>query len=177
VHNYESAHGSLPPVAVTDESGNPLLSWRVLLLPYIAEKPLYEEFRLDEPWDSPHNVKLLDRMPATYKSVRRRMNPAPNHTYIHVFTGPNTPFELGKRVRLVDFERGSANTIMIVEGGEPVPWTKPADIYADPNGPLPEVPGLWPDLIRTAYADGSVQYFKPPNFEPFGDYRPNIALR
>src|SRR5262245_57022294 len=100
MHNYDSEHGALPPAAVTDQSGNPLLSWRVLILPYIEQGDLYNQFHLDEPWDSPHNLTLLERTPMTYKAVSRRMNPPPSHTYVHVFTGPNTPFEIGKQARL-----------------------------------------------------------------------------
>ena len=32
---YEKAHGRLPPAAVTAKDGTPLLSWRVLILPYL----------------------------------------------------------------------------------------------------------------------------------------------
>src|SRR5262249_53057001 len=52
----------LPPAAIADRSNhNPLLSWRVLILSNLrdqASKDLYNQFRLDEPWDSPHNKTL-----------------------------------------------------------------------------------------------------------------------
>ncbi len=37
------------------------------MLPYIEEGNLYNEFRKDEPWDSEHNKKLIERMPETYR--------------------------------------------------------------------------------------------------------------
>ena len=64
-HNYHEANGCLPPAAITDGSGKPLLSWRVALLPFIEASPLYSRFHLDEPWDSPHNLALLDPMPSS----------------------------------------------------------------------------------------------------------------
>jgi len=67
-HSYMEQHGRLPPAAICDAKGRPLLSWRVALLPFIAQGELYRQFKLDEPWDSPHNIKLLDQMPATYDS-------------------------------------------------------------------------------------------------------------
>ena len=65
--NYEAAHKTLPAQAKYDADGKPLLSWRVGILPYIEEQQLYQQFHLDEPWDSPNNIKLLDQMPAVFK--------------------------------------------------------------------------------------------------------------
>ena len=52
------------------------LSWRVLLLPYLEEKTLYEQFHLDEPWDSPNNKKLIERMPTALPFTRFEANGA-----------------------------------------------------------------------------------------------------
>ena len=41
------------------------------LLPYLGQGALYRQFKLDEAWDSPHNIKLLDRMPRIYAAARR----------------------------------------------------------------------------------------------------------
>ena len=84
--------------------GTPLHSWRVLILPYIEQQELYKQFRLDEPWDSTHNIALLDRMPATYAPPGRKKSLlAPNHTICHVFLGTGAAFEGGpcprRRVR------------------------------------------------------------------------------
>src|SRR4051794_10739862 len=65
-HNHNADQGRLPPARVYDKDGRPLYSWRVLILPYLGEKKLYEEFRLDEPWDGPHNKKLLAKMPEVF---------------------------------------------------------------------------------------------------------------
>jgi hypothetical protein len=48
---------------VRDKNGKRLLSWRVALLPYLEEMLLYNEFNLNEPWDSEHNKKLIAKMP------------------------------------------------------------------------------------------------------------------
>src|SRR4051794_36436380 len=48
---YNQEHGSLPPAAVRGADGKPLLSWRVLLLPYLEEAELHGRFKFDEPWD------------------------------------------------------------------------------------------------------------------------------
>ncbi len=59
--NYESSYQKFPAQANYSDDGKPLLSWRVHLLPFMEQDSLYRQFKLDEPWDSPHNIKLLDR--------------------------------------------------------------------------------------------------------------------
>jgi hypothetical protein len=138
-HSYESTHGHLPPAAVCGPDGTPLLSWRVLLLPYLEHDKLFDEFHLDEPWDSEHNRPLLDRMPRLYQvHHQRHVTAPPHHTVLKVFVGPGTPFEPGAKVTLTpaDFPDGLDNTLLFVEAGDPVPWTKPDDIPFDPNQPL-----------------------------------------
>jgi len=66
MHNYESTHGQMPPAVVYGSDGQALHSWRVLILPYIEQGELYRQFKLDEPWDSPHNIQLLPKMPRVY---------------------------------------------------------------------------------------------------------------
>jgi hypothetical protein len=67
IHSYHDVHGFLP-TDVRDADGKPLLSWRVLLLPYLEQEPLYRRFKLDEPWDSENNKPLLALMPEVLRS-------------------------------------------------------------------------------------------------------------
>ena len=66
MHNYHDTYGTFPPAATTDGADKPLLSWRVAILPFLEQQPLYEQFHLDEPWDSPHNKTLIEQMPQVY---------------------------------------------------------------------------------------------------------------
>src|SRR6516165_4525732 len=66
LRNYESTYGFLPPAAIADADGSPLLSWRVAILPFIEQDGLYKQIKLDEPWDSEHNKKLIAQMPEIY---------------------------------------------------------------------------------------------------------------
>jgi Protein of unknown function (DUF1559) len=159
---YEEQKGHLPPAAVTDKDGKPLLSWRVAILPYIEHADLYNQFHLDEPWDSAHNLTLLDQMPITYRVRSRHVNPPANMTYYQVLVGKGTPFETGRTVTFKDFRRGASNTILFVEAVNPVPWTKPEDIPYDPDGPLPPIGGVWPDLMRVGMADGHRNMIRKP---------------
>jgi len=69
LHTYHDAYRALPPAAILSKDGKPLLSWRVAILPFIEQGPLAQQFRTDEPWDSPHNLKLLPQMPPLYAPV------------------------------------------------------------------------------------------------------------
>ena len=70
MYNYREAHGRFPAPAIQGPDGKPLLSWRVAILPYLSENELYQSFKLDEPWDSPHNKPLLERMPQLFAPPR-----------------------------------------------------------------------------------------------------------
>jgi hypothetical protein len=157
--DYQTAKGRLPAWAVHDDKGRPLLSWRVLLLPYLEQQDLYRQFHQDEPWDSPHNMQLLSRIPPEYKSARSaHRTPEAYDTFIHVFVGKGAAFEgtTGSRIP-ADFPDGPAETILVLEGGEPVPWTKPEDIPYAADQPLPELATVYQHRFFVAMADGSVR--------------------
>jgi hypothetical protein len=162
--DYADTHNTqLPPAAVTSKDGKPLLSWRVLILPQLGEEDLFKEFRLDEPWDSPHNIKLLPRMPSAFAPPPgKKVKVSPAHTVCHVIVGPRTAFESTHRARIPAsfLSAGTAGSFLIVEAGEPVPWTKPQEITYDPNGPLPILPGLFDDGFRAATVAGEVVFIK-----------------
>jgi uncharacterized protein DUF1559 len=162
MHNYQAEHGHLPPAVVYGACGQPLYSWRVSLLPYTDGDDLYKEFHLDEPWDSPHNLALLPRMPGVYAPpYHKRSRVPPHHTVCHVFVGEGAAFEGGEGLRYPgDFPDGGPNTFLVVEAGEPVPWTKPDDLVYDPDGPLPELRCLFQDGFRARTADGSGRFVR-----------------
>ena len=68
--NYEQANKTFPPAYKADKDGKPLLSWRVLILPYLESNSLYEQFHLDEPWDSAHK-RLIAQMPAVLQASQQ----------------------------------------------------------------------------------------------------------
>jgi Protein of unknown function (DUF1559) len=160
MHNYHDTHGRLPSAALSGNDGQSLLSWRVALLPFLDERQLCEEFHLDEPWDSPHNVRLLSRMPVVYRPFAREVKAPPYHTFYQVLVGKGTSFEIGRKVSIPgSFTNGLSNTILIAEAATPVPWTKPEDLSYAPDQPLPRLGGLAPEHFLAAMGDGSVRSF------------------
>jgi hypothetical protein len=161
MHLYSDSHGGrFPPAIVFNQDGKPLYSWRVLLLPYIEQEKLYKEFNLEEAWDSEHNKTLLAKMPEIYAPTGSKTKERFT-TFYQAFFGPGAAFEgkEGKRFA-ADFQNdGTSNTILFVEAGEPVPWTRPVDLPYAADKPLPKLGGLLPDLptFNAAMADGSVR--------------------
>lgn len=169
MHAYLDVQKTLPPAVIRDRRGKPLYSWRVALLPFLEQGALFARFKLDQPWDSPHNKKLIDERPALY-AVTFPETP-PGMTPYQVFTGPGTAFEHDGFALPDDFPDGCSNTILVVESAVPVPWTKPADLVYDPQGPLPPLgAGLGREIrllrvpigqrpgFMAALVDGSVRF-------------------
>lgn len=160
-HAYaDDHHRRLPPAALASKEGKPLLSWRVLLLPYLGEQDLFRQFHLDEPWESTHNKKLLTKMPRVFAPLRLKSVPA-GETLLQVFNGPRTPFEGLHACRFPrDFPDGTSQTLLVVEASKPVPWSKPADLPYDPKKPLPKLGAMFEGAFLCSLADGSVNMAK-----------------
>jgi RNA polymerase sigma factor (sigma-70 family) len=156
IHNYHDVNGNMPH-DIADKDGKPILSWRVAILPYIEQDNLYKQFKLDEPWDSEHNSKLLAQMPVTYRIPTQGKDAT--KTYYQVFAGPGTMFEPGKKIKLQDITDGTSNTIAAVEAGPPVEWSKPADIPYDPKNPLTKLEGPFGNVMHAAHGDGSARAY------------------
>lgn len=156
-HNYAAATGTFTAAAHYGQGDKPLLSWRVLLLPYLGENELYQQFKLDEPWDSPHNKKLLSKMPAVYR-VPAQKGKEEESTYYQVFTGKGTPFNGKKGMAIDAFKDGISSTILTIEANKAVPWTKPADLEFDADKPLPKLGGSFKDGYCCGLGDGSARF-------------------
>jgi uncharacterized protein (TIGR03067 family) len=137
IFDHVQENRTYPTAAIYSKDGKPLLSWRVALLKSIDED-LLAEFKTDEPWDSPHNKKLIKKMPRIY-ALPGVQTKDPGMTFFQVFTGKGTVFEGKEGLRFTDHLKGGRASFMIVEAGEPVVWTKPEDLEYDPKKPLPKL--------------------------------------
>ena len=159
MHNYLDVYNTFPPAAVVGRKGKPLLSWRVMLLPYLDHNELYKKFRLDEPWDSPHNKKVLDEnpMPRVYLTTGGTAKPEEKKTHYQGFVGNGAFFDLIQGGKIADISDGTSNTVMIATAKTPVVWTKPDDLEFDPKADPRDVLLFVGDVSNVAFADGSVR--------------------
>lgn len=128
--------------------GTPLLSWRVHLLPHLGQQGLYQQFKLDEPWDGPNNKRLVSQMPEVFISPWRQ-RPGASTTHYRGFSHPGAvlarfPPKFGQTdtVRplgpaIFSFVDQRSDTIFIVDADDPVEWTKPEDLDGSDGKPLP----------------------------------------
>jgi hypothetical protein len=152
---HHEAHGRFPAAAVYDKKGRPLLSWRVALLPYLGEGALYRDFKPDEPWDGPHNKKLIARMPAAYRSSPK-LAAEGKMTYLAPL-GKDTLFHGPQGTRISEVTDGTLATIFLVgaDDAHAVVWTKPEDLPYDPAAPFAGLATRHGGYL-TLFADGSV---------------------
>ena len=125
------------------------------LLPYYGESVLYQEFHLDEPWDSDHNRTLIERMPKIYECEGVEK---PGHTSYHVFTGEGTPFGNEEPLGISSITDGTSNTIMVVQAGPDKAdiWTKPSGIKFNPEASKAAL-GKLAETFLVLLCDGSVK--------------------
>jgi hypothetical protein len=158
MHNNHAVYNSLPARANFDGNGKPLLSWRVHILPFIGQEELYKQFKLNEPWNSEHNKKLIAQIPPIYASPLSKAGKDGKTTYL-ALTGKGSMFDGDKGVRFLDVTDGTSNTIMVVEANDTraVYWTQPEDFPIDTKEPLADL--VLPELkaFHAAFGDGSVR--------------------
>jgi len=159
MHNYHDVYKQFPPAAIRDAKGRPLLSWRVALLPFIEENKLYQQFHLDEPWDSPHNKTLIEKMPAVFHSPKSKAEKGKTNYLAPVGNGALYASNRdGPQIK--DIKDGLAQTIMVVEVDDrhAVTWTKPDDLSFDPKEPKQGIGSMYEDGFVVGFCDGSAHF-------------------
>lgn len=156
--NHHVTHQRFPSAAIPSEDGKPLLSWRVRLLPFLEEEELYEQFHLDEPWDSEHNRKLLAKMPKIFQKPSAQLKPG--HTCFLVPVGPGAAFEGEQGMKIAQIPDGTTRTILMLElpAEQAVPWTKPADYTFDPEKPTQGLGPTYGNEIPVLFVDTKVRF-------------------
>lgn len=159
-HNYHDSWTRFPPADAHLVDGKPMLSWRVHMLPFLGHKELYEQFNLQEPWDSPHNKALLEKMPEIYHCDGVTQ---PGFTSLMTFSGKDTPFTGGQGPRMRNFTDGSSNVILLVQAGpdKAVPWTQPVDLPFNKGNPITALGQAPRGAFLCAMADGSIRKINP----------------
>jgi hypothetical protein len=157
LHNYHDVYKHFPPAASADKNGKPLLSWRVHVLPYLDQQDLYRQFKLDEPWDSEHNKKLIEKMPDIYRVPTLPPLERYKTTYV-VPVGEGTVFHDHVGTPLKEIKDGTSKTILVLEADREhaVTWTKPDDWQFDRKQPTRGLGKLRDGTTLAVFGDGRV---------------------
>jgi len=187
LHNYHEQHGTFPPAYTVDAEGNPLHSWRTLILPYFAPdaiepkwKDIYDQIRFDEPWDSEHNQQFCgpDNMPDVYGCQLCCAGAVTGETMYKMFVGDNAIGSVaidgvainrghgrGYGTSLSQITRPLDEVAAVVESGLPVLWMSPSDFTVD--------------KFQTAVFANNREKFeiRMAHYEPSADTDPELAQR
>jgi hypothetical protein len=166
LHNYHDTYGSFPPAYIADANGKPMHSWRVLLLPFLEEKNLYDLYDFNEPWDGPHNSALALQVPRLKVFECPSVTKLNETNYVAV-VGPQTMWPGEKTITFGDIKDGTSNTIMVVElHNSGIHWMEPRDLDISQmpmgiNPPLGQaISSHHPHGAQVALADGSVGFLR-----------------
>jgi hypothetical protein len=103
-------------------------SWRVLLLPYLGQVELYNDYNFAEPWDGPNNKGLLTRRPGVFAFPGDDADGGTVTNYLAV-VGAETFWPGAKSTNIKDIKDGYHLTIVVVENeGSGIRWTEPRDL-------------------------------------------------
>ena len=128
---YAADHGVYPPPSVTSRAGQPMHSWRVLILPYLGHQSLYDRYDMDKPWDAPENQQLLGSVPPEYQSSGGQGSWS-LEPHFFLVTGPGTLFPPEGPLGPGDVLDQPTQTLLVVEArqgsGASYQWMEPFDL-------------------------------------------------
>jgi hypothetical protein len=129
IYTYRAIRGNWPPAFVADQSGRPLHSWRVLILPYLGYQNIYDAYHFDEPWDGPNNRKLHGLMLEVFRCPSEGGNSS-DTSYVAI-VGPQTAWP-GPTSAPNTFPDGEGRTLLVVETRDSdIHWMEPRDITVE----------------------------------------------
>jgi predicted RNA-binding Zn-ribbon protein involved in translation (DUF1610 family) len=124
---YHADMGCFPPAYIADASGKPLHSWRVLILPYLDRKDLYDSYDFNEPWNGPKNTLLAPLVPPVY-ACPSDPDTIDGYTSYVAAVGPQRVFPGAQPRKESEITDGAANTIAVIEhSASKINWLEPRD--------------------------------------------------
>jgi len=128
LQKYHEAYGSFPPAYVANDRGEPIHSWRALILPYIDDVYQHDKYDLNEPWNGTHNRKLASHEGTVFHCPLDTPRNPTKTSYVAV-VGRGTGWKGNQGRSLKDFTDGPNQTALIVEMlDSDIDWMEPRDI-------------------------------------------------
>lgn len=180
LQNYHDTYGTFPPAYVADENGKPMHSWRVLILPFIEQNTLYEQYDFSEPWDGPNNRSLSSVVLQVFCCPSDPAGYTTNTSYV-LITGDETGWVADRPSCFKEFADGPSETIVLVEiANSNIHWMEPRDLTFSQamrgiNAPAGVcISSYHPGGANAACADGSVHFL--PDTLPASEIRALITI-
>lgn len=174
IHRYHDSFGAFPPAVVVREDGQPLHSWRTLVIPFIdaqmrhdwplIQKTLHTEYSFDDPWNGPSNLALADEVPRSrsgtvdgYFRCWQDTADECNTSYLAV-VGPNTVWANDQTTSLDNIPSPSETIVVVEVADSGIRWSEPKDLsineVSDKSGAAQHGGGA-----HVLMADGSVRFY------------------
>lgn len=154
VANYHDAYDRYPPAVTYDAAGRPSHSWRILVLPFLEQRELFQAYSFDEPWNGPNNSKLATRMPQLFAFAGTYESGKSTSTNFVAITGAETSWPPGSGMMHSDIGDGPSNTIQFAEyNGPAIHWMSPEDLeFATMSFVLGDPAGIDSQYLEPAVA-------------------------
>jgi hypothetical protein len=178
-HGYHDIFGRFPPAVLYGPDGKTPYSWRVELLPVlkhyayqidpqtdISTRQAYDAaiaacgYDTSQPWDSPHNLRVLGTMPDAYRHPSDQRGSTDAGFF--AITGSGTVFDPATISKYSDITGWPSSTLMVAEYQAREPWTKPVDIECSPRTTTPRFGGFSQHGFLALSADGAVHFVADP---------------
>lgn len=167
LHNYHAAYNQFPD-DIRNEMGEPLLSWRVRLLPFLDQQAIYDQYDLTQPWDSEANKDYSSARLSVFQLPSQEGSFEDGMSYTCFFM-PVGREESGFP-RIMRTEKGvtaledvtdwKEQTLMVVVAKPEykIPWAQPGDYQFDPNNPKEGLGEYFSSGYLVSLVDGSVLF-------------------
>jgi len=172
IHNYHDTYRCFPAAVLTDDDGQPMRSWRVAVLPFVEQSPLYDRYDFSEPWDGANNQALEGAFPPTYRCPSDTVSGPFDTSYVMIVGGGTIGGQPNDTISFADVKDGTSNTIMAIEvAASGIHWMEPRDMTVEEavtyitNPAASGFQHAHPGGVNVLFADGSVQ-FLPQSIDP-----------
>ncbi len=160
---FADRNAEMFPTNIQDADGKQLMSWRVAMLPVMDHKHIYDQLKLDEPWDSAHNAPLLNQVDP--RLFAANLKTPDGHADMLAVIGERFGFSPNESrngrgvVSIGGVTDGMSYTAFAVEvaPSKSVPWAKPEDYTFNPDQPTEGLGAPEAKFFQAVFGDTRVR--------------------